>query len=213
MLPGRSAWMLPRRVVPSVLEGNEPRKLVRFFNCYDVSTSVAIGPRQDHLAFTGAGSCAVHEISSGNLIVHCPTLPSLPPDVLRRALDEPTDLGRHEGHTARIHSVSFSPDGRRLVTGSHDGTTRLWDLSSGKEMATLIAANGGGNWTVVSPAGLFDGSRVGREKVHFRIGTGLDVVPLDRFFQDFYYPGLLAEIWRGEHPTPAKPLHANPALL
>ena len=29
-----------------------------------------------------------------------------------------------------------------------------------------------------------------------------NVVPVDRFFQDVYYPGLLAAIWRGERPLP-----------
>ena len=50
-------------------------------------------------------------------------------------------------------------------------------------------------------------------RVAFRIGKGLDVVPLDRFFQDFYYPGLLAAIWRGERPMPGKPFQVNPAPL
>ena len=36
-------------------------------------------------------------------------------------------------------------------------------------------------------------------------------MPLDRFFQDFYYPGLLAEIWRGERPMPGKPFQISPA--
>ena len=35
------------------------------------------------------------------------------------------------GHTGSIVSISFSPDGHRLVTGSHDCTARVWDLASG----------------------------------------------------------------------------------
>ena len=41
------------------------------------------------------------------------------------------------GHTEHIWSVAFSPDGKRLVSGSSDKTTRLWDVETGEEIATL----------------------------------------------------------------------------
>src|SRR5262249_34366136 len=63
----------------------------------------------------------------------------------------------------------------------------------------------------MTPQGLFDGSSRGREKVMVRKDDNLDVIPIDRFFQDFYYPGLLAEIWAGKRPTPGKALPTSPA--
>jgi len=41
------------------------------------------------------------------------------------------------GHTARVHAVAFSPDGKKLLTGSWDYTSKLWDVASGAAIATL----------------------------------------------------------------------------
>ena len=41
------------------------------------------------------------------------------------------------GHERETWSVGFSPDGRTIVTGSDDGTLRLWAASSGELIETL----------------------------------------------------------------------------
>jgi hypothetical protein len=118
------------------------------------------------------------------------------------------------GHTSSVHSVAFNPDGRRLATGSGDGTTRLWDLATGDELARLISLDQGADWLVVTPEGLFDGSEGGRQRVAFRVGGGLDVVPVDRFFQDFYRAGLLADLARGRRLMPEVTLgESKPPLV
>ena len=35
-----------------------------------------------------------------------------------------------KGHSGYVMSVSFSPDGKRIVSGSLDNTLKVWDISS-----------------------------------------------------------------------------------
>ncbi|MCC5633744.1 hypothetical protein LC613_40710, partial [Nostoc sphaeroides CHAB 2801] len=40
-------------------------------------------------------------------------------------------------HTDWIWSVTFSPDGQTLASGSQDGTIKLWDIRTGECLKTL----------------------------------------------------------------------------
>ena len=41
------------------------------------------------------------------------------------------------GHRGTVRAVAVTPDGQRAVSGSLDGTLKVWDLESGKELQTL----------------------------------------------------------------------------
>ena len=51
-------------------------------------------------------------------------------------------LKSFSGHTDFVYSIAFSPDGKRLLSGSSDRTARLWDIESGKEVAQLKGHQG-----------------------------------------------------------------------
>ena len=42
-----------------------------------------------------------------------------------------------EGHADWVSSVAFSPDGRTLLSGSHDGTLILWDVVTGRQLRSI----------------------------------------------------------------------------
>ena len=41
------------------------------------------------------------------------------------------------GHTQSVHSVSFSPDGKYVVSGSDDKSVKIWSTESGEVLRTL----------------------------------------------------------------------------
>jgi len=45
------------------------------------------------------------------------------------------------GHRSVVVSAAWSPDGGRITTGSFDGTAKVWDAKSGRELLTLHAQN------------------------------------------------------------------------
>lgn len=106
------------------------------------------------------------------------------------------------GHTHVLRAVTLSGDGKYALTAALDGTTRIWDTKTGKELCALLTLNGGKDWLAVTPEGLFDGSPDATRLISYRIADTLEMVPLERYQQKYWQPGLLAMIMRGERPVP-----------
>jgi WD40 repeat protein/uncharacterized caspase-like protein len=109
------------------------------------------------------------------------------------------------GHTAGIESMDFSPDGRLLASASDDGSTFLWDASTGEHLLTLISLDDGGEWMAVTPEGLFDGTPQSWNQILWRYKQDtFNVAPVDWFFNEYYYPGLLSDVFAGKRPKVAQ---------
>ncbi len=70
---------------------------------------------------------------------NCPKAPKAP------TVDE---LPYHYGY---VNSVAFSRDGKWIVSGSYDGTIRIWDAKSEKQIRKMDQAKGFYNTVAISP--------------------------------------------------------------
>jgi len=101
--------------------------------------------------------------------------------------------------------MDFSPDGKLLASASDDGSTFLWDTATGEHLLTLISLDDGGEWMVVTPEGLFDGTPQSWNQILWRYNQDtFNVAPVEWFFNEYYYPGLLSEVFAGKRPHVAQ---------
>jgi WD40 repeat protein len=64
-----------------------------------------------------------------------------------------TTISVLKGHSDSVLSAAFSPNGRRIVTGSSDKTARIWDAVAGTTIAVLKGHAGSVRSVVFSPDG------------------------------------------------------------
>lgn len=92
------------------------------------------------------------------------------------------------GHSSALFAAKFSPNGKHIVTGSWDNTTRFWSKETGKELATLIPIDVT-EWLIITPEGYFDGSEKALETLYY--SSGPLVFPLRQLKSLYYKKGLL----------------------
>ncbi|VTU01420.1 (myosin heavy-chain) kinase : WD40 repeat-containing protein OS=Haliscomenobacter hydrossis (strain ATCC 27775 / DSM 1100 / LMG 10767 / O) GN=Halhy_6675 PE=4 SV=1: WD40: WD40: WD40 [Gemmataceae bacterium] len=71
-------------------------------------------------------------------------------------LTKPAEVLALKGHIRPISSIAFTPDGSKVVTGSTDGTARVWDAKTGKELLKFDS----GHFSIAMAAVTPDGQRV-----------------------------------------------------
>ncbi|CAB4911310.1 unannotated protein [freshwater metagenome] len=86
-----------------------------------------------------------------------------------RTLNGPTESGEVvrtlNGHTSAVYSVSFSPDGKYVVSGSGDKSVKIWTTESGEVVRTLNGHTSAVNSVSFSPDGKYVASGSGDKSV------------------------------------------------
>ncbi len=103
-------------------------------------------------------------------------------------------LGNYVGHESDVWSVTPSPDGRLLVSGSHDQTIRLWNAKTYELIVTLFPGSDG-EWVMWTPQGYYASSPNGDRIVGWQINKGeaqaADYVTASQLRNTFYRPDIV----------------------
>ncbi len=107
--------------------------------------------------------------------------------------------GHSEGYASGVSilgvaGVGFTPDNRYAIS-TGDATIRLWDMSTGEEVATMIRFNDN-EWISITPEGYYNSSPNGHRYMNLLV----DKTPysMEQFYDVFYRPDIVAAKLRGE---------------
>lgn len=91
---------------------------------------------------------------------------------------------------------------RNIIAGVSRNILNLWNSNTGDLLVTLTSVENTNEWLAVTPDGLFDGSPVAWQKLLWRFSpnSGNEIMPVESFFNEFFYPNLLADIYAGQAP-------------
>ena len=114
------------------------------------------------------------------------------------------EIRRFVGHSGNTYAPSvkgnrlyaaFSPDGKRILSAGNDAALRVWDVTTGKEIAMMVAFDDG-EWLVITSEGYYNSSEKGAQYLTVKY-EGKDYT-VDQFYDVFYRPDIVAAKLRGE---------------
>ncbi|MBK9603011.1 MAG: PD40 domain-containing protein [Anaerolineales bacterium] len=117
-----------------------------------------------------------------------PVLPEAE-DALHRAVQTSRLELTLSGHTDIVWKAVFSPDGKLIASGSQDGTAKIWDAITGKELFTIKATTEGDAGNVdFSPNGKLlatgGGDKIARL---WDVSTGKELLALKGHLNEIYH--------------------------
>ena len=99
------------------------------------------------------------------------------------------------GHTGLGASAKFFPNGKYVISAG-DASTRIWDVSTGEEVATMIAFEDG-EWLFITAEGYYNASEKGAQYWDAKVGD--KSYSVDQFYDVFYRPDIVATKMSGQN--------------
>ncbi len=113
------------------------------------------------------------------------------------------------GHIGPAAFATASGDGRLVLSGSFDGTARLWDSGSGRELGQFVGFSNG-EWIVATPEGYYNASPRGHQ--HLNVRRGQKAYSIEQFYDVFYRPDIVAAKIGGEDLSGVAPVTIDEAV-
>jgi uncharacterized caspase-like protein len=105
------------------------------------------------------------------------------------------------GHAGAVNALQFNGGGQWLASGGEDGSARFWQPATGTLAVTIAGLRNGNDWIAATPDGLFDGSPDSWHQILWRFARNtFNVAPVELFFNEYFYPELLADVLAGKRP-------------
>ncbi|MBN1105469.1 MAG: caspase family protein [Deltaproteobacteria bacterium] len=98
-------------------------------------------------------------------------------------------------YTGNTLSGAYHPDGRRVLLNLSDSAVRMYDASTGEEMAMFVGF-ADGEWLTITKEGYYNSSEKGAQ--YLSIVVGDRTYGVDKFYDVFYRPDIVAAKLRGE---------------
>ncbi len=96
-------------------------------------------------------------------------------------------------------AMDITADGKFIFYSNNDKSVSIVDFSKGEVVATMVFF-GKKDWVIVDKAGRFDGTETGMKTMYY--AKGLNILPLESGYEQFYTPKLLQRILNNEKFTP-----------
>ncbi len=98
----------------------------------------------------------ISDVTSAAVVTPLPTIQISPP-ITNQNHQNISLVAILQGHSAQVHSIAFSPDGKTLASGSgykdKNNHIKLWDVGTGQEISTITEHSGGVGSIAFSPDG------------------------------------------------------------